>query len=120
MAELPSPSIKSELDARKSALEHLSPAEAERLAQAVMRRQFALSAQIAVIFLALIFALPIINWLAPGLASANVAGFTLTWLFLGVLFYPITWLLSAWFVRSSNAIETAIAKEHSGEMGADL
>jgi uncharacterized membrane protein (DUF485 family) len=111
MAEVPPPP-NATAEARASILEHLSPGDADRLAHAVMRRQLALSLRVAAVFLTLIFALPLVNWLAPGLASANVGGFTLSWLMLGVLFYPITWLLSGYFVRASDAIEAAIARDN--------
>ena len=35
--------------------------------------------------------------------------FTLTWLILAVLFFPITWLLSIYFVRESEKIESEAA-----------
>jgi uncharacterized membrane protein (DUF485 family) len=47
----------------------------------------------------------------PDLAAQKVGGFTLTWLVLGVLFYPITWALSAIFIRQSNALEDAIERD---------
>jgi uncharacterized membrane protein (DUF485 family) len=81
------------------------------LARAMMRRQAALSIRVAAIFLILIFGLPLVNWLLPQIAEASVGGFTFTWLLLGVLFYPITWLLSGYFIRESDRIEAQIAAE---------
>ena len=43
------------------------------------------------------------------MANTLVAGFPASWLFLGVLFFPITWLLSAYFIRESDRIEAACA-----------
>jgi uncharacterized membrane protein (DUF485 family) len=74
-----------------------------------MQRQAALSLQVAFIFLAMLFGLPLVNHFAPDFANRNVFGFTLTWLFLGVLFYPITWVLSAYFVKQSDRIESECA-----------
>jgi uncharacterized membrane protein (DUF485 family) len=85
------------------------------LARLVMRRQAALSLRVAVVFLAVLLGLPLLNWLAPGLAGRSIGGFTLTWLLLGVLFYPVTWLLSGYFINASNAIEEDLAREHGPE-----
>lgn len=82
------------------------------LAKAMMQRQAALSIRVAAVFLILIFGLPLINWLLPQVAAASVGGFTFTWLLLGVLLYPITWLLSGYFIRESDRIEAQIAAEY--------
>ena len=82
------------------------------LARAVMRRQAALSLRVAAVFLVLIFGLPLVNWLLPSVAEAKIGGFTFTWLLLGVLFYPITWLLSGYFIRESDRIEAQIVAEN--------
>ncbi len=83
----------------------LSSADHERLAHAVMRRQSALSLRVAGVFVVIIFGVPLFNHYLPDLAATPILGFTLTWLFLGVLFFPLTWLLSAYFIRESNRIE---------------
>lgn len=90
-------------------------ATAARLAQIVIRRQAALSIRVAAVFMIIIFGLPLVNWLQPQIASRNVGGFTLTWLILGVLFYPITWLLSGYFIRASDRIEAECAAEMRAE-----
>lgn len=77
----------------------------------IMRRQASLSLKIAAVFVLLLLGLPLVNLYLPDLAGTRIGGFTLTWLFLGVLFYPITWLLSATFVKRSNEIETELARE---------
>ena len=82
------------------------------LARAMMHRQAALSIRVAAVFLILIFGLPLVNLLFPQVAGASVGGFTFTWLLLGVLFYPITWLLSGYFIRESDRIEAQIASEY--------
>ena len=83
----------------------LSSADHERLAHAVMRRQSALSLRVAVVFVVVIFGVPLFNHYLPDVAATPILGFTATWLFLGVLFFPLTWLLSAYFIRESNRIE---------------
>ncbi|MCW3101050.1 MAG: putative integral rane protein [Chthonomonadaceae bacterium] len=77
----------------------------EKLLHIVMQRQAALSLKIAVVFLAPLLALPWINQSQPALMNTRVLGFSLTWLILGICFFPLTWLLSAYFVRRSDGIE---------------
>ena len=86
-------------------LHALSEEEHERLAHAVMRHQAALSIRVALVFVILIFGLPLFNYFAPQVANREFLGFTATWLFLGLLFFPITWLLSAYFIQTSDKIE---------------
>lgn len=96
-------------------LESLSSAEQDALAQRVMRRQGALSLQVATLFVLLLFVLPLFNLYQPTLAAYNIMGFPATWLFLGVLFYPITVLLSIYFVRRSDQIEAETAQAWRAE-----
>jgi uncharacterized membrane protein (DUF485 family) len=90
-------------------LHYLSPEEHARLARHVMHEQAALSLKVAAVFVVLVFGLPLVNNFLPELANTRVLGFTATWLFLGVLFFPITWALSAYFIRESNRIEAECA-----------
>jgi uncharacterized membrane protein (DUF485 family) len=78
-----------------------------RLAHAVMRKQATLSISISLVFLIILFGLPLFNLWFPELASRPVFGFTLSWLILGVLFYPVTWVLSWYYIRESDRIEAA-------------
>ena len=94
-------------------LQTLPPDQHARLASLVMRRQAALSLRVAVVFLLLLVGLPLFNLYAPQLANTRVLGFSVTWLFLGILFFPITWLLSAYFVRESDRIEGESARWRS-------
>jgi hypothetical protein len=41
--------------------------------------------------------------------AQRVAGFTLTWLILGVLFFPFVWIISFFFIKKSIALENAEA-----------
>ena len=79
--------------------------EYAELANTIMHRQAALSRRVAAVFLVIVFGLPLANFLWPEQANRPAFGFTATWLFLGVLFYPITWLLSWYFIRESDQIE---------------
>jgi len=80
--------------------------EQEVLLRTVMRRQAAVSIRVACVFIALLIVLPLVNLFLPQMAETDVFGFTATWLCLGVLFYPLTWVLSGYFVRRSDQIET--------------
>lgn len=92
------------------------PAHQREIVNRMMRRQFSLSLKIAVAFIVFLVGVPLVNRYLPGLASARVAGFTASWLFLAVLFYPITWLLSWIFIRSSDRIEHEMAAELTREV----
>ena len=102
----------------RRAAEHMTRADQRRLAQVVMHKQAALSIRIAAGFLALILGLPLVNAFLPQFANSEIGGFSLTWLFLAVLFYPVTLLLSGYFVKASDRIEaecTAYGREFVAE-----
>lgn len=78
----------------------------------LMRRQLALSTSCAAAFLAALFGLPLLNYLAPGFMSQRVAGgFTLTWLALGVLSLPFVWIIAWVFIRKSIALEESEVRD---------
>ena len=89
--------------------EDLSSYDHERLARAVMKRQAGLSVRVASIFVVLVLGLPLVNYAFPEVANTSIGGFTATWLFLGVLIYPIVVALSFYFVRHSDTIEAECA-----------
>jgi uncharacterized membrane protein (DUF485 family) len=70
-----------------------------------MRRQLRLSVACAAAFLLALLGMPLANYFAPGLMATRVAGFTLSWLILGVLFFPFVWIISWMFIRRSIALE---------------
>lgn len=111
----PAPSAASSIGSAGPDASQLSPDEQARLARYMMRRQGALSMRVAAVFVVLLLGLPLANLYRPGLASVSVLGFPLTWLFLGVLFYPITVLLSIYFVRHSDRIEAETAQSVGGQ-----
>lgn len=73
----------------------------------LMRRQLRLSIGCAAAFLVVLTGLPVANYLAPELMSTRVGGFTLTWLILGVLFFPFVWVIARLFISRSMALEEA-------------
>ena len=79
------------------------------------RRQLRLSVSCAATFLTALFALPLLNYYEAGVMATRVGGFTLTWLILGVLFFPFVWLIAWVFIRRSMALEEAeVSRAHGG------
>ncbi len=79
----------------------------EEFLKGLMNRQLRLSISCASAFLLLLFGLPVMNYLAPELMARRVGGFTLSWLVLGVLFFPYVWIIAKWFIVRSIALENA-------------
>src|SRR5687767_12613395 len=75
----------------------------------LMRRQLRLSIACAATFLIALLGLPLLNYFAPELMSKRIGGFTFTWLLLGVLFFPLVWVISFYFIKRSIALEQAEA-----------
>jgi len=93
------------------------PIHSEAFLARLMRNQLRLSVACALAFVTALIALPLLNYHAPDLMARRVGGFTLSWLILGVLFFPYVWLLSWIFIRRSLALEAAeaaAAKEEAG------
>ena len=81
-----------------------------------MRRQLGLSIACSATFLIALLGMPILNYYAPALMASRVAGFTLTWLILGVLFFPFVWIISYVFIKRSIALEEdEVAQVRSGK-----
>ena len=67
----------------------------------LMQRQLRLSISCALAFLGALLLLPMLNYFAPELMARRVAGFTLSWLILGVLFFPLVWMIAWIFIKRS-------------------
>ena len=83
----------------------------ESFLHSLMRRQLKLSIASALTFLLALLGLPLANYFLPDLMATRFAGFTLTWLVLGVLFFPFVWIISYVFIRRSIALEKAEVTE---------
>jgi uncharacterized membrane protein (DUF485 family) len=83
----------------------------ESFLHSLMSRQLRLSIGCAAAFLVALLGLPLLNYVAPDLMAMRVGGFTLTWLILGVLFFPYVWLISGFFIKRSLKLEADEAKE---------
>lgn len=79
----------------------------EEFLHGLMKRQLRLSIACASAFLLLLLGLPLANYLAPDFMAQRVGGFTLSWLVLGVLFFPYVWIIARWFITRSMALEAA-------------
>ncbi len=77
----------------------------ESFLRTLLQRQLALSISCAATFLIALIALPLLNFYAADFMATRVAGFTLSWLILGILFFPFVWFLSWFFIRRSIALE---------------
>lgn len=86
-------------------LPHDDVVHSESFLRLLMRRQLGLSTLCAAAFLAALLGMPLLNYFAPELMARRVAGFTLSWLVLGVLFFPFVWTISWYFIRRSIALE---------------
>lgn len=79
----------------------------EEFLHGLMKRQLRLSIACAAAFLLVLLGLPMANYFAPGFMAQRVGGFTLTWLVLGVLFFPFVWIIARIFITRSMALEEA-------------
>ena len=82
-----------------------------------MRRQLRLSIACAATFLVALLGLPLLNYFFPEMMAMRVFGFTLTWFLLGVLFFPLVWLISWFFIRRSIELEESEVEEIEREKG---
>jgi uncharacterized membrane protein (DUF485 family) len=84
---------------------HDDVVHSESFLRSLMRRQLALSASCAATILVALVGMPLLNYFAPEAMSTRIGGFTLSWLVLGVLFFPFVWIISFVFIKRSIALE---------------
>ena len=89
----------------------------ETFLRRLMRAQLKLSIACAAVFLTALLGLPLLNYFFPDFMAQRVFGFTLTWFILGVLFFPLVWVIAYVFIKRSIALEEAEVKETSEESG---
>jgi uncharacterized membrane protein (DUF485 family) len=77
----------------------------EPFLHSLMRRQLRLSILCGAAFLVVLLGLPLANYFLPELMAMRIFGFTLTWLILGLAFFPAVWLIAWAFIRRSIALE---------------
>ena len=83
----------------------------EEFLRLLMRKQLKLSITCALAFLVGLLGLPLANYFAPEFMATRVFGFTLTWLVLGIAFFPFVWVFAFYFIRRSIALEEEEVKE---------
>ena len=83
---------------------HDDVVHSEPFLRSLMRRQLALSIACAATFLVALLGLPLLNYFAPAFMATR---FTLSWLILGVLFFPFVWIISYIFIKRSLRLEEA-------------
>ena len=79
-----------------------------------MKRQARIGLRVAAGFLLVLLGLPLLNLYEPDLMATRIGGFSLTWLVLGMLLYPLMWVLSWSFVKGSDRIEEEIVRDFRG------
>ncbi|MDB6020777.1 MAG: hypothetical protein JWQ04_634 [Pedosphaera sp.] len=79
----------------------------EEFLHALMRRQIKLSMACAGAFLVALLGLPLANYFYPEFMATRLFGFTLSWFVLGVLFFPLVWVIAWVFIKKSIALEQA-------------
>ncbi len=87
----------------------------EEFLHRLMRRQLRLSVACAATFLIALLGLPLANYFLPELMATRVIRFTLTWLVLGVLFFPLVWVIAYTFIKRSIALEDREIVEVAGD-----
>ena len=90
---------------------HDDVVHSESFLRLLMRRQLGLSVACAATFLVALLGMPLLNYVAPALMATRVAGFTLSWLILGVLFFPFVWIISYVFIKRSLRLEEEEVKD---------
>jgi uncharacterized membrane protein (DUF485 family) len=85
--------------------EHRDFIHSETFLKRLKQRQLKLSIACGGTFGVVLLIMPLLNYFLPNLMAARVGGFPLTWLILGVLFFPFVWVISYVFIRRSLQME---------------
>jgi uncharacterized membrane protein (DUF485 family) len=86
----------------------------ETFLHSLMRKQLRLSIACAAAFLVVLLGLPLANYFIPDVMALEVFGFTLSWLILGVAFFPAVWVIAAFFIKRSMELEESEVAEAVG------
>lgn len=77
--------------------------------RSLVREQLRLAALVLATLVLGLGSLPVVFWLAPGLADVRLLGVPLSWLLLGVLVYPFLLVVGWLYVRACERNERAFA-----------
>lgn len=80
-------------------------------AKDMQRRQLRLSLTLAAVFLVSVFAIPLLNYLAPDAMLTPVLGLPFVWLYVGVLLHVEFWTIAIVYTMLSNRWERALADQ---------
>ncbi len=83
----------------------------EEFLHTLMRRQLRLSLACASAFLLVLLGLPLANYFLPDLMATRIAGFSLSWMILGIGFFPAVWVIAWVFISRSMALEEQEVRE---------
>lgn len=83
----------------------------EEFLHTLMRRQLRLSLACATAFLLVLLGLPLANYFLPDLMATSAAGFSLSWMILGIGFFPAVWVIAWVFISRSMALEEQEVRE---------
>ena len=83
----------------------------EEFLHSLMRKQLKLSIACALAFVLVLLGLPLANYFWPELMAKRIGGFTVTWLVLGVAFFPFVWVIAFYFIRRSIRLEEDEVRE---------
>lgn len=71
----------------------------------LLKRQRALSISVAVVFLIIIFSLPLLNFFTRDWPPLQILGIDISWMVLAILIYPVIWALAFYFVSTADKYE---------------
>lgn len=77
----------------------------------MQRRQLRLSLVLAVVFLASVFAIPLLNYVAPDAMLTPVLGLPFVWLYVGVVLHLEFWTIAIVYTVLSNRWERDLRDE---------
>lgn len=86
----------------------------EVLVRGLIRAQLGLAVRLSVVVAVLLGGLPVLFALVPGLGDVAVFGLRLPWLLLGVLAYPLLYVVARIYVRQAERNEQDFAEFVNG------
>lgn len=77
----------------------------EHLVRGLVRAQLGLAVRLAAVVAAIFVAIPILGHLFPPLSQTTVGGIPVSWLVLGLLLYPVLYLIGRLYIRLAEQAE---------------
>lgn len=76
----------------------------------LMRAQLRLALRVLGLAALCVGGFPLLLLAVPEARTISILGIPLPWLVLGVLVYPLTWLLARWYARQAERVETEFSE----------